>query len=461
MVKPDEPKKKGDAKNPVSVPYEIRTYEQDNTFFFRPQKKFGQEWWVPGDEAVYNMIKEWILPRIKEAGLTKEQTGANMDTLNADRFVEMLVYYCYHDADLITPKIHTMPKIEITNTDGSIGTLPDPESFAKLRASAEQTLSSLNAIEKVAGKERFIDFCMGISKYMGKYDFDFFRIIKARPEWKEKCNFVFALMQCQGVEQQPSIELKIQEIGKRIDILERLGVEHPNRPTPNQLESSYLALTEGKVSDRLCIIIFPESDWNGTFYGRENTDGFIENGYTVIYCEAKTDDEFRQRWFNHGLLDNDKKMHKKLEKKKYDSFLWGAHGHQTYITFSDGKNEKHQFGVSDKPKMKKYDFGSMLEEKATGVIDACSTAKPMGSSTTFRFIPGTFAFYPVFEKRENFLTFSGDLLSKAVIYASPIDAATSKLKFDRDRRLCGIEFLGPDMQPIGSYKYTPRIQNPR
>jgi len=255
--------------------------------------------------------------------------------------------------------------------------------------------------EKYAKFMKVVDaYFMKVEKYARQDTEDFFEallknnqkmefggaltsLVAAFPNGQKYARYVIALSGCEGVKSQKTMEGKVREIRERIKVLEELGIEFVGRFQPEALESTYLVATgKADMSRKLAIIVMPKADWNGSLYsGSGLYQSLLDNGYNVLICEAGTDGELAERFFNYGRREKNaaKNFHfhpGKADHTRYALAVFAGHG--TPETLSLGTNQA-TFGpatldVEDEFMLRKYgNWKEMLTEKAPVCLWACST----------------------------------------------------------------------------------------
>jgi hypothetical protein len=396
------------------------------------------------DAGIFGKIVKW-------AG--KKDTFSD-DKEDRDKILALQLYvYCMNQAGV---KGH----YPFVNSDGSTGHFLTQKDAALLQGKLKPLLVRLDMMSAKSG-DAFQDFCMHICRSPEWLDKGLFDIISAHPKGMEKCNMISALWKCAGVAEQKTMEGKISEINKRMAVLERLGIQSPNRYGYEALENTYLAVTGKKIGSKIAYVMFPREDWNGAFYNDQDVfKSLMEKGYSLIICEAGTDTEMKERWFNYGLLESDRQA-SALKGKKYAGFVWGAHASPTSMCLSSSRFKgSRYFTTKDEKWMSEFDFGSMLDGKAKGVLIACSAGKKETEYAFFA-IP-VVPYFAVVEVPSKNISQVASNLAQTDVYGSPEVSSGTKLKFDAEGRISGASyyitggkegwFSGASAIPAGSSK---------
>ena len=208
-------------------------------------------------------------------------------------------------------------------------------------------------------------------------------LVEACPNGQKYARYVVALSGCDGVKSQKTLEGKVREIKERIKVLEELGIEFVGRCPPGALESTYLVATgKADMSRKLAIIVMPKADWNGAFYsGSGLYQSLLDNGYNVLICEAGTDGELAERFFNYGRREKNAAGNShfcpgQAGHVRYDLAVFAGHGtpETLFLGTSQATLGPATLDVEDEFMLKKYgNWNGMLTKKARVCLWACST----------------------------------------------------------------------------------------
>jgi len=371
------------------------------------------------DAGIFDKIVKWA---------SKKDTFSN-DKEFRDKILSFEIYlYCMKQAGIAGHH-------PFSNPGGNTGYFLTQKEAALLEGKLKPFLVRLDMMSAKSGSA-FQDFCRYICGASEPLDKGLFDIISAHPRGMEKCNMISALWKCAGVAGQKTMAGKISEINKRMAVLERLGIQSPNRYGYDALENVYLTLTGKNAGGKLAYVMFPKEDWNGAFYqDQEVFKSLLDKGYSLIICEAGTDTEMKERWFNHGLLESDKQANA-LKGKKYAGFIWGAHASPTSMCLSSSLFQgSRYFTTKDEKWMGKFDFGSMLDDKAKGVLIACSAGK---KETEYSFFPlPVLPYIAVVQVPSKNISQVASNLTKTDVYGAPGVSAGTQIKFDSEGRING------------------------
>ncbi|MFA6908045.1 MAG: hypothetical protein WC263_04420 [Candidatus Micrarchaeia archaeon] len=254
-----------------------------------------------------------------------------------------------------------------------------------------------------------------------------------------------ALYYCDGVAKQKTLKSKAAEIQKRINVLKQFGFEYVERLDPVLLENFYRTATgtaekfDSKGRPRkLALIVLNKDDWNGAFKDDQAVyHSLIDKGYNMLFCEAGSDMEVAERFFNYGRrgMDSGKSAHFAEDGKKtgYDLLILGGHGEPSKIKFGGIAGEWAYIDLQDYAKLKKYgDWESLFTDRAAILLWSCSTGGKLEEGKKSDF--------------SNMMTMLGDLTAQAT-YAPKISASTESIKFDTDGYVVGTEY---DIKGIGN-----------
>ena len=226
------------------------------------------------------------------------------------------------------------------------------------------------------------------------FQMDFWKVYDAFPDNSKNAHYILSLYLCEGVKSQPTMEGKVAEIKKRMDALKRNGIDYPERFTPRVLENAYLTAT-GKAEKldekgrpkKLALIVLNKSDWNGSFFLQDDSlyEGLLDKGYNLAICEAGSDGEAAERFFNYGKLEKDARSNAHFRQGKaghavYDLMVLGGHGAVRKVMLGDTTPwdyvfaKKTMLNIGDHGRLKEYgDWGAMFSKKGTIVLVSCST----------------------------------------------------------------------------------------
>ena len=240
--------------------------------------------------------------------------------------------------------------------------------------------------------EVFFHFLEGLIR--NDFHMEFWKVYDAFPDNSKNAHYILSLYLCDGVKSQPTIGGKVAEIQKRIAALKQNGIDYPERVTPRVLENAYLTATgnaeklDGKGRPKkLAIIVLNKSDWNGAFF-RQDDDlyhGLLDKGYNLVICEAGSDSEAAERFFNYGKLEKDAKSNAHFRQGKadhavYDVMVIGGHGSVRLVALGSITPwdyvfaKKTMLNIGDYGRLKEYgDWGSMFSKKGSIVLVSCST----------------------------------------------------------------------------------------
>ena len=166
----------------------------------------------------------------------------------------------------------------------------------------------------------------------------------------------------------------------------------------------------------LAVILYPKSDWNGSFAYNDYVDALIEQGYRVMYYEAESDEQVIQ--FLKGAT----------QEQQADLIVLGGHGEQGGMQFGKDNSEKAQLDLNNGKKLAGSGVRSALKEGGTVALYGCSTGKGR-------------------EKEDNMVNFLRRVFPQAApkgIWAPIVPTGAIRLIFDENHRVIKVEYGAGD-----------------
>lgn len=356
-----------------------------------------------------------IVHKIVDATAAKEGNNLIFENTSEEKVVKIFVDYANGKASFGT----LMQTIQFYGyyeaNSGRFGKLQNDD--------PEKLFSLFSEIAKIMGSYAVRAFDTLISK---KLDIaDFLKIARAGGP-----SAVKLLLGYESDFEARTMAENIKKVKNEVDFLNaNYGIEFFERFSKKMLENAYLTATDPKFSKgkRIALVILNKNDDARTYeHGAREYESLIDNGYCLVFCEAKDDKEMAERFFNHGTREGGKRT---LADRKYDLLVIAGHGSPQKIRFNKGFDETSFLGLEDFSKrgLKLGSWNGMFAPDAAIVLISCSTGKDMSSGG----ITGNFT---------NIMSMISALALGTDVFAPEVDTYLKSFIFDNDGKCVGVNY---------------------
>lgn len=156
---------------------------------------------------------------------------------------------------------------------------------------------------------------------------------------------------------------------------ETYDIEYCNRIHSVKEWKDVLSSRAGNMSSSderpVCIVVYPKSDWNGSFSSGVSTMHMLTlEGYRIVYYEAKDERQVRLA-LTHATMDG---------RHKASLIVLGGHGRQTNLNLwmdysQKQRDEKHSLDIDDFNGRPDIQFDDYLNPNGSILLESCSTGK--------------------------------------------------------------------------------------
>ncbi len=247
-------------------------------------------------------------------------------------------------------------------------------------------------------------------------------------------NFIAAcaLSSAKSVSELPQ-DMKAGQIKKMMEMFNEFGIEHYERFAPEILQQQY-DFMNNKEKGKSVLVILGKSDYNGAFESHESIYlSLIEKGYRPIFCEAKEEDEFAERFMHGGTLKGSKYAAPEM---KYAGAIFGGHGEPWSLNLDSKGGEKGDVGLEDFMQNKGWEHGSFankFENNAFNILISCSTGGNKGGKKP-----------PSAENIQNLMQMMWELghseTNDITVFAPTVPTNISNINFDENNYVIGVNW---------------------